>query len=136
MARRARREEETSLVQAVDDEQRSPPGHAGSALRVVGDGGPSAASRLLDRGCTLVSSSFLASGPPAPTTRPRDVLRQSLAMPGVELRDVSKVYGRGAPAVDRVSLAIEDGSLLVLVGPSGCGKSTVLRMIAGLESVT
>ena len=57
-------------------------------------------------------------------------------MPGVELRDVSKVYGRGAPAVDRVSLAIEDGSLLVLVGPSGCGKSTVLRMIAGLESVT
>src|SRR5947207_8270104 len=78
MARRARREEETSLVQAVDDEQRGPPGHSGSALRVVGDGGPSAASRLLDRGCTLVSSSFLASGPPAPTTRPCDVLRQSL----------------------------------------------------------
>ena len=25
---------------------------------------------------------------------------------------------------------------MVFVGPSGCGKSTMLRMIAGLESVT
>jgi len=58
-------------------------------------------------------------------------------MPGVSLVEVSKVYGRESSfAVDRVSLEVEDGSLLVLVGPSGCGKSTVLRMIAGLESVT
>ena len=57
-------------------------------------------------------------------------------MPVVELRGVTKVYARGQRAVDRVSLGISDGELLVLVGPSGCGKSTLLRMVAGLEEVT
>src|SRR5438046_7546047 len=57
-------------------------------------------------------------------------------MPSVELTNVTKIYARGQRAVDRVSLSIADGELLVLVGPSGCGKSTVLRMVAGLEEVT
>ena len=39
------------------------------------------------------------------------------------------------PAVDDLSLEIQDGEFLVLVGPSGCGKSTSLRMLAGLEGV-
>jgi multiple sugar transport system ATP-binding protein len=39
------------------------------------------------------------------------------------------------PAVNDLSLDIEDGEFLVLVGPSGCGKSTSLRMLAGLEGV-
>jgi multiple sugar transport system ATP-binding protein len=38
-----------------------------------------------------------------------------------------------APALDRVTLAVERGELLVVVGPSGCGKSTTLRLVAGLE---
>jgi ABC-type sugar transport system ATPase subunit len=33
-------------------------------------------------------------------------------------------------------LRLADGELVVLVGGSGCGKSTILRMLAGLESVT
>jgi iron(III) transport system ATP-binding protein len=49
----------------------------------------------------------------------------------LELRDVTKRYG-GVLAVDRLSLAIDDGELCVLLGPSGCGKTTVLRLIAGL----
>ena len=53
-------------------------------------------------------------------------------MPVVELRGVTKVYARGQRAVDRVSLGISDGELLVLVGPSGCGKSTLLQCLAGL----
>jgi multiple sugar transport system ATP-binding protein len=57
-------------------------------------------------------------------------------MPNVELTNVSKEYGRGQRAVDRVTLAVEDGEFLVLVGPSGCGKSTLLRMVAGLEEIT
>ncbi|HEX6249112.1 MAG TPA: sn-glycerol-3-phosphate ABC transporter ATP-binding protein UgpC [Nocardioidaceae bacterium] len=33
-------------------------------------------------------------------------------------------------------LEIADGEFVVLVGPSGCGKTTVLRMVAGLESIS
>ena len=57
-------------------------------------------------------------------------------MPQLEIRSVSKAYAAGQRAVDGVSLAVESGELLVLVGPSGCGKSSLLRMIAGLESIT
>jgi multiple sugar transport system ATP-binding protein len=41
--------------------------------------------------------------------------------------------GTPRPAVDGLSLEIDDGELLVLVGPSGSGKTTALRMLAGLE---
>jgi ABC-type sugar transport system ATPase subunit len=37
-------------------------------------------------------------------------------------------------AIDRFSLIVPDGKLLVLLGPSGCGKTTLLRLIAGLET--
>jgi multiple sugar transport system ATP-binding protein len=54
----------------------------------------------------------------------------------IVLERVTKVFAQGVPAVDDVSLEIEDGEFIVLVGPSGCGKSTILRIIAGLEDVT
>ncbi|CAN5834301.1 sn-glycerol-3-phosphate ABC transporter ATP-binding protein UgpC [soil metagenome] len=60
-------------------------------------------------------------------------------MARVRLENVRKVYGAGADAfvaVHRADLEVHDGELLVLVGPSGCGKSTILRMIAGLESIS
>ena len=57
-------------------------------------------------------------------------------MGSIELNDVTKDFGAGRHAVDRVSLEIADGEFLVLVGPSGCGKSTLLRMIAGIETVS
>jgi multiple sugar transport system ATP-binding protein len=57
-------------------------------------------------------------------------------MASITLRNFVKLYGDGFPAVNDVSLDIEDGEFMILVGPSGCGKSTVLRMIAGLEDIT
>jgi multiple sugar transport system ATP-binding protein len=54
----------------------------------------------------------------------------------VQLDRVTKIYDGGLLAVDKLSLEVGDGELLVLLGPSGCGKSTILRMIAGLEQVT
>src|SRR6476619_4184182 len=57
-------------------------------------------------------------------------------MARVEFRDVSKVFGDGTRAVDRLDLEIADGEFVVLVGPSGCGKTTALRMLAGLEEIT
>ncbi len=55
----------------------------------------------------------------------------------VTLDRLSKRYERAAkPAVDEVSLRVEDGEFMVFLGPSGCGKTTTLRMIAGLESIS
>ena len=55
---------------------------------------------------------------------------------GIDLAGVSKVFAGNVTAVDDVSLEIQSGEFMVLVGPSGCGKTTLMRMIAGLESVT
>lgn len=58
-------------------------------------------------------------------------------MATLQLINLTKTYHRSArPALDHVSLSIEDHELVVLIGPSGCGKSTLLRMIAGLEEAT
>ncbi len=53
----------------------------------------------------------------------------------VSLRGVHKSYG-SVDVIKGVDLEVADGEFMVFVGPSGCGKSTMLRMIAGLESVT
>ena len=57
-------------------------------------------------------------------------------MAGIELKNISKVYGGSVVAVDDISLEIKDGEFMIFLGPSGCGKSTTLRMIGGLESIT
>jgi multiple sugar transport system ATP-binding protein len=57
-------------------------------------------------------------------------------MATVRLDRVRKVYPNGHVGVAGASFDIADGELLVLVGPSGCGKTTLLRMIAGLESIS
>lgn len=56
-------------------------------------------------------------------------------MARVQLEHVSKKYG-DVTAVSNLSMDVRDGELLALLGPSGCGKSTVLRLIAGLETLT
>ncbi|HEX7815584.1 sn-glycerol-3-phosphate ABC transporter ATP-binding protein UgpC [Dyella sp.] len=57
-------------------------------------------------------------------------------MATVRLDKLRKVYPNGHVGVADASFEIADGELLVLVGPSGCGKTTLLRMIAGLESIS
>jgi len=57
-------------------------------------------------------------------------------MATVTFESATRLYpGTDKPAVDAISLEVQDGEFLVLVGPSGCGKSTTLRMLAGLEEV-
>jgi len=56
--------------------------------------------------------------------------------PLARLRDVTKVYRRGARevvALDAVSLSLEAGDSLAIVGPSGSGKSTLLSILGCLD---
>ena len=57
-------------------------------------------------------------------------------MAELRLDEISKRYADGTIAVDRLSLEIADGEMMIFVGPSGCGKTTALRMIAGLEEIS
>ncbi len=48
----------------------------------------------------------------------------------IRLTDLTKHYpGQPKAAVDKVSLEIPAGEIVVFVGPSGCGKTTTMRMI-------
>jgi putative ABC transport system ATP-binding protein len=57
----------------------------------------------------------------------------------LELRDVSKVYGKAAAevhALTSVNLAVDRGQMIAVMGPSGSGKSTLLTIAGSLEEPT
>jgi phosphate transport system ATP-binding protein len=59
------------------------------------------------------------AGPAAPPARP---------LSGLDARNVSAWFG-DHKVLERVSLAMEPGTVTALIGPSGCGKSTFLRTL-------
>jgi putative ABC transport system ATP-binding protein len=56
-----------------------------------------------------------------------------VAAPIIEIRDLSKKYDVGRPALAGLDLEVRAGEALAVLGPSGSGKSTLLNMIAGLD---
>lgn len=52
------------------------------------------------------------------------------------LDHVGKTYPSGVHALERFSLTVKPGEIVVIVGGSGCGKSTLLRLISGLDYAT
>ena len=53
----------------------------------------------------------------------------------VSLEGVSHAYGgtTNAPAVEGLTLDIQEGEFAAVVGPSGCGKSTLMKLATGLQ---
>lgn len=56
-------------------------------------------------------------------------------MTEVRLENVTKYYGRKL-AVDNISFICEEGEFFSVLGPTGAGKSTILKIIAGIETIT
>lgn len=55
----------------------------------------------------------------------------------IELKGLSKKYeGNENYTLENINLDIQPGKFCIFLGPSGCGKTTLLRMIAGLNSIT
>ena len=63
--------------------------------------------------------------------------QQPEAQPMIELDELTKRFpGQAQPAVDRLSLSVRQGEIVVFVGPSGCGKTTSMELINRLIEPT
>jgi len=56
--------------------------------------------------------------------------------PIVQIESLSKVYGSGHQALERVDLDINEGEILALLGPNGAGKTTLISIICGIVSAS
>lgn len=77
----------------------------------------------------------LAGGAGVKTAEPTKAatahLRVDPAAPAVDVRNVSRRFGRKDALTD-VSLTVRHGRIHALLGPNGAGKTTLLRILAGL----
>ena len=50
----------------------------------------------------------------------------------IQVFNLIKTYGGGAPALADISFSVKDGEFVFLTGPSGAGKSTTQKLLIGL----
>lgn len=50
----------------------------------------------------------------------------------IEIKNVTKIFGKDFKAVDSLSLNVEEGYVYGFLGPNGAGKTTTLKMITGV----
>jgi ABC-type polar amino acid transport system ATPase subunit len=53
----------------------------------------------------------------------------------IEASEIAKTFPGGVVALDRFTLTVRRGEVVVVIGPSGSGKSTFLRCLNGLEEI-
>jgi len=88
--------------------------------------GVEAATEILD-GLETAGREPPARGTASVPARPAPIMVEGLTV---------AYPGRAGPALDRISLHIQDGEYLAVAGPSGSGKSTLLAVLLGLVPAT
>jgi putative ABC transport system ATP-binding protein len=64
---------------------------------------------------------------------------EKIKMGILEVRELSKIYGKGGvsvKALDSVSFDVQKGEFVAIIGASGSGKSTLLHMLGGVDRPT
>ncbi len=77
---------------------------------------------------TIQNSAEMISKPIGLTDRP-DARPLKVSQPEIRFEDVSFHYGRGAGAIDHLTLTIRPGEKVGIVGRSGAGKSTLVNLL-------
>lgn len=54
----------------------------------------------------------------------------------LQIKGVTKVYGKDKKAVDALSMTVNQGEIFGFIGPNGAGKTTTLKMITGIIAPT
>lgn len=57
-------------------------------------------------------------------------------MKALELKQLSKTYPNGVPALKGIDLSVEEGDFFALLGPNGAGKSTTIGIVTSLVTKT
>ena len=89
---------------------------------------------LLLCGLTLTMSST-STNPPSSLPIAQARTAETSSAPALELRAIAKQFNQLSVLSD-INLHVDPGEFVAIMGPSGCGKTTLLRLIAGLESMS
>lgn len=54
----------------------------------------------------------------------------------IEIKNVTKIFGKDFKAVDGLNLDIKDGEIFGFLGPNGAGKTTTIKMITGITDIS
>jgi ABC-2 type transport system ATP-binding protein len=57
-------------------------------------------------------------------------------MYALSLRQLTKTYGNGVPALKGIDLDVEEGDFFALLGPNGAGKTTAIGIVSSLVTKT
>lgn len=77
-----------------------------------------------------IASGAVEPLPPRPVDAPAATVHGTV--PALSVQEVTKRWGRAAPVLDRATLELEPGAVVLVHGRNGIGKTTLLRIAAGM----
>ena len=123
------------LASGLPSELRSNQAVVDAYLGAQNESIPVETSRAVD-GSVMVAAVNVVESDPVPALPVQRIAAEALESgPVIRAAAASAGYGK-IPVLDRVSLSVHPGEVVVLLGANGAGKTTVLRMLAGVLPTT